>query len=285
MNTIHFLRAMSLSSLLALAFVAPACGPQDSTGVGNPGLSQDEQALVNDGNESSESGDTASSLVAAPVFAITKPSELDTVDSATTVASLSRTVFLPSGCATADRVGAVVTYTFADCSGPLGLLHLKGTIIATFSAGAPGSVSVHVQSESLTLNDVPVEETADATISFSGSTKITHWTGLFKGTTPRGFPVTHTATYDIQSDTSTSCIQIDGNASTTIRRDGADHGIKTSVTGYVRCGKRTACPTSGTFVFSTLDDKIKLTVTVVPGGHIEITTPRGKVKDYPLACG
>ena len=49
MNT-HFLRMISLSSCMALFGVgAVACGPQDSTGVGNPGLTQDEQALVTDG--------------------------------------------------------------------------------------------------------------------------------------------------------------------------------------------------------------------------------------------
>lgn len=281
MNAIDFLRAVSAAALLA----AVGCGPQDSTGVGNPGLTQEEQALINDGNEASESGDTASSLVAAPIFAITKPAEIATEDTATGVAALSRTVFLPSGCATADRAGLVVTYTFADCSGPLGLVHVEGKLIATFSAGAPGAVMVHVQSDALRLNKIDVEETADAVISFSGSTKLTHWTGLFKSTTPRGYPVSHTATYDVQSDPSTGCIQIDGSSATTITRDGGEHGLKTTVTGYVRCGARTACPSSGTFVFSTLDDKVRLTVTFLPGGVVEITTPRGKVKDYPIRCG
>lgn len=287
----------ALVATIALGAASTLLGcssPQGSTGVGNPGLTSEEQALVDDGSDGQQSGDTASALVAVPFFAVTRPAEIATPDIAATTATLSKDWFrpaTPSSCVDAAKTttgtGATVTYTFtAPCSGPLGLASIEGKIVVEFAAGATGGIDIKAHSEGLSLDKVPVTETLSGNVAFSGATRTIVWNGEFDGTTPRGHPVVHTASYSVVEDLSAGCVQIDGSAQTTLVRDGATFGHKSDVAGYVHCGPRAACPSGGTVVYSRLPDgKPKVTVRFLGGRRAEITTPRGKVVDFLLKCG
>ena len=76
---------MSVLRKLLFAAVVHSIGcssPQDSTGVGNPGLTTQEQALYDDGDEGRKAGDIASALAFVPHAAITEPGQIATTDGA-----------------------------------------------------------------------------------------------------------------------------------------------------------------------------------------------------------
>src|SRR5207244_8481014 len=97
---------------------------------------------------------------------------------------------------TAARVANVVTYTFVDCTGPFGLVHVNGKIVATISKGASaGTMDVAVKSDGLTLNKTPIEQSATAHVTFAGTTRTVKWDGQYDGTTPGGRKLAHTSSY------------------------------------------------------------------------------------------
>ena len=288
MNSIDFLRALSAAALLA----AVGCGPQDSTGVGNPGLTQDEQALVTDGNDSDSAGDIASSIMSVPLLAITSDKEITTADVAAGTATFS-TKFFTSGCVTADRAVGVVTYTFTNCAGPFGFAQANGKLIATFTVKSAGSLDLDLTSDGFTVNSTPVTETGHATVTFtSPTTKQTVWTGSFEGRTPKGRPVHHDAAYTIGYDTVSSCVSLDGSATTTVdlALPKLEHGVTTTIAGYVRCGKRTVCPNSGVVDVVNLVPGAKVHDVHVmflggPSAAVTVTRPEGKKTfTIPLTC-
>ena len=293
MNSMRLRQAMWLSSLATcFAVVGVGCGPHDSTGVGNPGLTQEEQALVIDGNDSNAAGDTASSLMSVPLLAIRKKTDVATADSAAGFATLSTLAFT-SGCASADRVANVVTYTFTSCTGPFGLVQTSGKLIATFTVKAAGGAEIDITSDALTLNGVPATQTGHATITFTSDTaKQTVWTGSFEGRTPRGRPVHHEAAYTIGYDPATSCVSLDGSATSTVdlALPKLEHGVTTTITGYVRCGKRTVCPQAGVVDVANLNPAAKVHdvhVQFVGGPQAQVTVTRTEGKKtftVALAC-
>ena len=285
--------ALALATVAASTLVA-CSSPQGSTGVGNPGLTSEEQALVDDGSDGQQSGDTASSLVAVPFFAVTKPSEIATPAIAATTAMFSKGWFrptTPTSCVDAVKTttsggDATVTYTFtAPCSGPLGLVAIEGKIVVDFTVGAAGGLDLAAHSEGLTLNKVPVNETVAGNVTFAGATRTVTWSGEYDGTTARGYPIVHAAHYTVIDDLSAGCVQIDGSAQTTLLRDGVSFGHRSELVGYVHCGARAMCPSSGTVTYSRLpNDKPKVSVRFTGSSLAEVTTSRGKIVDYALKC-
>jgi hypothetical protein len=271
---------------LALAGAVAHCGstPHDSTGVGNPGLTQEEQALVADQDDANDARDTASGLMSIPVLAINKAGEIADAETASGVATFSKNLFFPTGCATGEKTGAgQVTYTFAPkdgtaCSGPLGLVAVAGKLIVQFRAKGAGSVAFDVTSEALTIGRTPITQSGSGDISFSGTTRTLVWSGGFNGTTPRGFVVDHSASYTVQQDLSAGCITIDGSGTTTLTERGVARGLTTSVNGYLKCGARNACPTKGILTFTGLGPRtFTMKLTFLGGRRASITTPRGTV--------
>ncbi|MEO7093502.1 MAG: hypothetical protein ABI175_09645 [Polyangiales bacterium] len=297
-NKMRFLRATTVSSFVSLAgLLAVACGPQDSTGVGNPGLTQDEQALVTDGNDSNSAGDTASSIISIPMLGIGKKDDIVTADLAAGfgVAGVKGPVF--GACTTTTRDANVVTYEFLDCIGPFGFLNLTGKLVATYTVTSPGSVDIDVTSTALTINKTPIVETGHATVSFlSDGSKQIVWNGQFDGTTPRGRPVKHGAAYTIGITTdpkdTTTCVALDGSATTTVDLGvpKLEHGVTTTISGYLRCGARTVCPKSGTVDVVNLTPGAKVHdvhVQFLGGPQAQVTVTRAdgkKTFTVPLSC-
>jgi hypothetical protein len=286
-------RAFASTFALVLLVAGSACfsacsSPSSSTGVGNPGLTKDEEALVDDGGDGNESGATASTITAIPTFAFAKQAEVATATLATDTAAFSADAFLPHGCAVATKPTTTeVSYLFTDCAGPLGLMHLNGTIVVDYTNNASG-VSFKLQTNpDFTINGVPTTHTASGNFDIDATGKKTlTWNGTYIGQTLRGYPVTHTAAYTIVADSGTGCVDIDGTATTDITHpDGTVHGFTMTVTSYVHCGPRTACPSSGTIVLTTNITKITVTVEFNGSAFAKVTTPRGTVPDWPLKCG
>jgi hypothetical protein len=287
-----------LAFLFALS--ATACGsPQGSTGVGNPGLTSDQQALIADGNDGSESGDLGSSTVAIPLLALSTRASLA---DATTAANASAKVTDPTlklfaprtlGHCTSTVSGNVVTFDFVDCDGPLGLAKLNGHIVASFSTPTPGEVAVDIVSTGLTATvglllprTTNVDVLAFAWIRFDGVTRVTGWNGSVDTTTARGESVHHTTNYDATYDILNACVTLDGTSATKFPL----RGIKSALIGYRRCGDRRRCPSAGTLVFERDPGPLRVELVFDGGRHAHVTTDDGSVvpigdgTPYPMSC-
>jgi hypothetical protein len=182
---------------------------------------------------------------------------------------------------TINRAGAVITYTFAGCTWPLGLVAVNGKITATMSTGAaPGSLDVAVKSDGLTLNKTPIDQSATAHVSYAGTTRTVRWDGQYHGQTPTGRNIQHDAGYTSSYDTASGCVTLSGTGQTTV--DG--RGVKTEVTDYLRCGDRFACPTSGEVITTGVVSGLSIKVDFLGGNKADVTGVKGRVYHVTLAC-
>jgi hypothetical protein len=281
------LRQFALVTVLSSGALSTALGlgcAGHKTTTTESGLSSDESALLADGNDGAQAGDTASAIVSVPLLPITKAELVANADAAATAAATSGTFFQPAGCVTATRAANVITYVFAGCTGPFGLVAVNGKITATITAGtAPSSVDVAVKSEGLTLNKAAVEQSATAHVSWTGTTRTVQWDGQYHGATTGGRPIDHTASYTSSVDSATSCVTLSGTGTTTV----GGRGLKNLVTDYTRCGDRSVCPKSGEIISTIqgglLDGK-SIKVEFVGGNHADVTGFFGHVYHVVLAC-
>ncbi len=244
-------------------------------------LSSDESALLADGSDSAQAGDTASAIVSVPLLPMTKAELIANADAAAAAAATSGTFFQPAGCLAAKQSANVITYTFTNCTGPFGLVAVNGEITATITKGAaPNSVDVAVKSSGLTLNKTPIEQSATAHVSFSGTTRTVQWDGQYTGTTSGGRPIDHKASYTSSYDSASGCVTLSGTGTTTV----GGRGLKNQVTDYKRCGDRFTCPMSGEIISTGVLSGLSIKVDFLGGNHADVTGFRGQVYHVVLAC-
>jgi len=260
--------------LAALGVLALGCGLQHEEEV-----SSEVSGLTEESGESSEAGDASNTLASIPAASITSPGQLASGETAALAASAGPTFFKPAGCVTVTRQGAVVTYEFSGCTGPFGLVSVNGKLIATFSPAGPGVLKFVEQSQDLVVGKTPITQSATGTITFSGSKRLVTWNGTYSGTTARGKAIKHTGSYSGGYDAATGCIDLDGNATTSIGL----RGVKTTTTGYKRCGPGGVCPLAGTITATGLVVNLTVKIEYLGGGMAELTMPSGKVYDYKMA--
>src|SRR5262245_61556294 len=157
---------------------------------------------------------------------------------AVSAAGSAKTFGQPSGCVTASASGATVTYTFNDCTGPFGLVHVTGTVVVEYSLAA-GGILAHATANDLLVNGASMDIDAQALYSVSGTTRRLAVTTAGAGTGPRGSAITRSGNYVLTWDAATSCLGLDGNWSTTI----GGYQWWTQVSGFDKCGSQ--CPAAG----------------------------------------
>lgn len=284
-----------IKKLLVVASLVLGClVPQDSTGVGNPGLTQQEQALVDDGDESTKTGDSASSLVSIPMLALDNAMYLTSETAAATRVELATTIYFTSmACLTAVRETNKVTFTFANCTGRLGLAALNGKMVATYKPAGAGQVSIDIATqpgftaESIGRDLRPITAnvtlTANALISFEATTRRIRWNGDYVASVGV-LSITHQPTYDIVVDTGKSCVSVNGSALTNATRPSE---VDMLISGYERCGQKNACPTAGGKVtYTRKADGAQLTIEFLGGTAARVTGPKRQSITLPnlLKC-
>lgn len=279
--------------VVALSLWSAGCvAPQGSTGVGNPGLTQSEQALVDDGAEGTRAGDVASAIVSIPLLAIRAADTTD--ETAAAVAVESGTPALFPGCLTVVRNGTTATFTFADCPGRFGLSGLSGDLVAVYSRKAGGGLQIRVDSRpdfglDFVARDgrttrVAVVLQANAEVTVEGGVRKIRWNGDYAARVG-AFEVTHRPSYDASVDLDTQCVSVNGVAATNAAVPA--RAIDTTVTGYVRCGPRSACPEAGGKVtYTRRIDGAELTVEFLGGRSARVTGPNRPATVVPdlLQC-
>jgi hypothetical protein len=254
---------------------------------GTTGTAQDQ--LVADNDEVSQadddleggideplSGADPSDPEAAPADAA---SEADLMDK---VRTNPGRFFRPAGCLTTTVDGDKATHVFADCTGPYGMVHFNGTVVSTYSL-AGGKLTITHDATDFHLNGATVSGSRVVTYSRSGSVITKTRTGSWTGTTRKGHPISHAASFDATYDVATKCVTRDGSASTTI----GGRELDVSIAGYERCGIGSlGCPESGEIVLSRTKqgDTASVTIDFLGGRKYTVTGPKGNTVTLGLVC-
>ena len=274
--------AFASRALLALVTTLVACG----CGARHPETTaQEDSALLGqDGSDTSDVEAQTSSLTAtfalAPL-ATTAPSADDAFASADGVPAY----FAPAGCATVtkDSVNRRVTYVFDACSGPWGLVHVSGTVIASYtSVTTPaGGAAVHIDAvgTALRLKRAVVDYHASATLSTSGVSREMTWSGELSGVTARGRPFRRSAQWDVRWRIGEACVAIDGSATGDVK----GRTFFTTVRHYQRC--RGACPQAGGDVTITDAATGRAVDIQYDGTDVADAISNGVSSPIVLACG
>jgi hypothetical protein len=227
------------------------CG---STGVGNPGISQKDQALVDDGTSALDAGDTASSLNSLTTLALRDPALfVDDQTVATLVQERTPLYFEPAGCLVTSRDAATVTFSFDGCrTGAFGLIELSGEMVATYAVDDSSvGISLGTRPE-IELGATRIILESENLLTLSGSSSTLVGNGRYQATRTQRPDIDHASTYLATYESNTQCLHLDGTA-TTLFDDG--RGVETSLSDYLRCGPRGTCPTSGELVLTRLPDR------------------------------
>jgi len=225
-----------------------------STGVGNPGIGETDQRLIDDGTAALDAGDTASSLNSLATLALRDSAPfVDEETVASLVEEQTPLYFEPAGCLVTARDAATVSFSFDGCrTGAFGLIELNGEMVATYEVG-DASVGITLEtSPELELGGTRIilESQTLFTTSEASSTLIGN--GRYQAVRPLGPDIDHTSTYQATYESNTQCLHLDGTATTLF--DG-DAGVETSLSDYLRCGPRGTCPASGELILTRLPDR------------------------------
>jgi hypothetical protein len=180
---------VALFVLVGLGLIACAGHHAQPTG------GEDEQALAEDGSDSaaveSDTETMATTFVSASGATVGIASETELGGGELGLASLGDgaiAVYFPRGCLTVAPNAATraVTYTFAGCTGPYGLLHISGVVAVSYSQPATNEIVIDYVGNGLQVNKALVNWTAHADITApTALTRHMVWSAKLTGTTAR----------------------------------------------------------------------------------------------------
>jgi hypothetical protein len=148
-------------------------------------------------------------------------------------------LYLPRGCLTVteDPATSALTYAFADCSGPYGLMHVTGSVKATYSVTADGHLVIDESATGLKANGAVFDWTAHVDImKGAGAKRVMTYQGTLHGTTARGRSFDATSDDQVDWSVGGDCLVTTGTETATV----ADRAIKNEIQALWRCGRH--CP-------------------------------------------
>lgn len=261
----HKATPSTILSLALLTLSAGACGRETldeqaaGEAVDSTELTAHEAAMIVGGTDDDSSSLTAADLAAA-------------------AQARGAARFQPAGCATVTVNGLTVTYVLNGCTGRFGLVHVTGTLVATFSDGADG-IHIAVAGPGLQVNRATLNLDAMAVLSDQGSKRKLVVTTHGSGTGARGNAFTREGSYVVERDRATSCIALDGQWQLAV---GA-LSRTTTATGIVRCDGM--CPAAGGQIQHTGFRGRTITLTLDGTDVAQWRSSTGKSGTVDLACG
>jgi hypothetical protein len=217
---------------------------------------------------------------------------------------------MPAGCVTviANTLTQTATYTFAGCTGPLGLVHLDGSITVGWTLSlAPASLTLTYAAQGFQINGATISDwtatavvtepvsaaldsglTADAALTDSDggiSARAVVWDATLSGTTASGRAFTRKNHKELTWTVGVPCLSVNGQSTGTITASdaAAAASITTNVTTYTRC--ESACPQAGSEISVTNVDNGDSIDIVYDGGAKALLTVNGKSSTILLLCG
>ena len=178
---------------------------------------------------------------------------------------------------TTSQTNNVVTYTLANCTGPYGLVHVTGSVVATYTADSAG-IHAAVVTNGLQVNGatMSLDSTADYTVNGTAKKLVVSTSG--SGTGAFGNSITRQGGYTLTWDDASQCGTLDGAWSTVI----GTATWSTSIDNYAQCKAR--CPTSGVLSHTGGLSKTTWTVTFDGTASAKWASSRGRSGTIGLFC-
>jgi len=280
---------LALVSVTLLGILAVGCKKAEADDDAESGsLGTSEAQLVEDDAEAAELDDDLEAGLDEPLSGAAESDPGSPAEAASDDELMEKVrtnpgrFYKPAGCITSTRAGNVVTHVFAKCTGPYGMTEFNGTVTSTY-AREPGKLTVTHEASGFSANGATVSGKRVVAYAREGALITKSRTGSWSGTTAKGKPITHEASFVTTYDASAKCITRDGSAQTSI----GGRAFERAIDGFKRCGiGRAGCPESGTVVLSRTKDGESLSVTIgFPGGaKYQVTRPNGTQVTRLLIC-
>ena len=277
---------LALVSATLLALVTVGCKKDDSDDDDDVGST--EAQLVADDKEAAETDEDLEVGLDEPLSGAVATDPGNPADGASDdeVSEKLRTnpglFFQPAGCLVSARAGNVITHTFTGCKGPYGMTEFNGTVTTTY-AREPGKLTITHEASGFKANGATISGKRVVVYTREGTVISKNRTGSWSGTTAKGRPITHEASFVTTYDASSRCLTRDGSAQTTI----GGRSFERTIDGFKRCGiGRGGCPSSGTIVLSRTRQGTTMSVTIefLGGPSYRVTGPKGGQVTLPLVC-
>ena len=277
---------LALVSVTLLAIAAVGCKKDDADD--DESLGTSESLLIEDDSEASEADDELEAGIDEP---LSGGSEADPGtlaegtsddDALEKVRTNAGKFFQPAGCIVSTRTGNKIEHVFTKCTGPYGLKEFNGTITSTY-VRADGKLTITHEATGFTINGASISGSRVVVYTKSGAVITKTRTGNWTGTTAKGKPISHQASFVTTYDAASKCATRDGSAQTTI----GGRAFERVVTGYKRCGiGKGGCPDSGSIVLSRTKggETASVTLTFPGGAKVTVTRPNGRQITRPLLC-
>lgn len=271
-----------------LGLVTVGCRNKDEDNADGAQLGTSEAQLVEDDSEASDTDDDLESGLDEPLSGATETDPGSPADGDTDDALLAKVkenaghFFKPAGCLVSTVEGKSVKHVFNKCKGPWDMAEFNGTITSTWTR-EPGKLTVTHSATGLTANGASISGSRVVVYTRNGSVITKTRTGDWTGTTAKGKPIEHQASFVTTYDSSTKCLTRDGSAQTTI----GGRSYERVVDNYKRCGiGRLGCPESGKITLSRTKSSETLTLTIefLGGTSYRVTRPNGRQVDRVLLC-
>ncbi len=278
-----------LSMISVLGLVTIGCSVK-STDDPEPldSLGSSESQLVADDSEATETDEDLDVGLDEPLSGATPADPGSPADGATDADVMAKVksnpglFFQPAGCITTTIEGNVATHVFKGCTGPYGMAKFDGTVTSTYVREA-GKLTVTHEANGFAINGATISGKRVVVYTRTGTTITKNRTGAWSGTTAKGNPITHDASFVTTYDAATKCITRDGSATTSI----GGRSFERSIEDYKRCGiGRLGCPESGKVVLSRTKDgeSLSLTIEFLGGRDYRVTRPNGTQVQRQLVC-
>jgi hypothetical protein len=195
----------------------------------------DDFTTVEQAVEGTEMAQLESAIVYGPVQGIQYG--IPVYQAADFAANNATLVYGPPECVTTEVDGPTVTYTFDDCTGPFGLVHVSGSFAVTYI-----STLTSIQAEvtgSLSANQASISLDVDADYSIVGGESVLSISSRSSGVGPRGNEIERSGEFTATLNSQTSCISLDGQWSLGVNA----LNWNSSVSGFEKCAG--SCPSNG----------------------------------------
>ncbi len=275
----------SVLSLLALALgsgcAVKSTSTNSTTGSGSDAV--DQGSDVNDAEGSAESlgsslvGGTSGSLHVASAGEMTMHGgTLQLAD----VGAEAKGFYSPAGCLTvaADLTKSSAKYTFNDCTGPWGILHLTGEVDVTWSSSGANQITINYSATALKVNHATIDWTATANVTGNGGARDMIWDGKFSGTTAHGRAFQRTNHKEYKWTVGQACLSVSGTSDGTV----TGHELKTEVKSFSICAG--GCPEAGSEITITDVTTSKVYDVKWNAGSATYTDPAGNSVTYTPLC-
>ena len=189
--------------------------------------------------------------------------------------------FQPAGCVqvTVDKVKEQASYVFTNCTGPLGLVELNGTVDANWQVAA-GKLTINFSAQGFKINRATIDSwTATAVVTANGNDRTLTWNAQLSGRTGSGRAFQRTNQKTLDWTVGVACLGVSGQSSGNIL--GAH--LQTTIVSYQRCAD--SCPQSGSEIqVKNLDNGDSIDIKYLGGPSADLTL-NGRTEHIGLACG